>query len=738
MNTSVKNTITALTGAAVLGVILLLTTHIHPGTNTLFKAFLKDQHPGGCAIDYPHTATIFPPEMPPPLFRWHATSQHPDTWLLSFRIKNDHDRIDIFTNHNQWRPSPTQWETIKKGSQKTPATLAIIGLNGSIRRRIISGGLTSFTTSEDSVGNPLFYREVQLPFSEAVKDPSRIRWRFGTINQSVAPRVVLENLPVCGNCHSFSTDGKTLGMDVDYANDKGSYAVTSLARTTTLSTKDIITWSDYKRDEHDPTFGLLSQISPDGRFVVSTVKDRSVFVAKPDITFSQLFFPIQGILATYSRTSGKFAALPGADDTGFVQSNPSWSPDGKYIVFARSPVYHLKNLHDKGRALLSPEECSEFLNNSTRFTYDLYRIPFNEGKGGRAEPLSGAAHNGMSNFFARYSPDGKWIVFCQSRSFMLLQPDSRLYIMSSGGGEPRLMKCNTRRMNSWHSWSSNNRWLVFASKENSPYTQLYITHIDTNGNDAPPVLLEHLTAPERAANIPEFVYTDPDAMETISEAFIDDVSLWRAGMAFEEAGDSNSAFSLYLQALKSNPNCVNAHISAGNILEKRGKFDEALAHYTQAATSDSTNAISRINRGNIFFQRGAFTQAAEQYTSALRLAPGNGFGHCNLAEAYVKLARYHEALAEFLVAQNLMPDDALARFGMGKVYATMSNYTKAITNFSEGVRLLPDDPDGYHLLANAMVKAGRRDEAIAVYKKALAAMPDSPELRLYLANLLQQ
>ncbi|MQY80272.1 MAG: hypothetical protein GH151_13965 [Bacteroidetes bacterium] len=43
----------------------------------------------------------------------------------------------------------------------------------------------------------------------------------------------------------------------------------------------------------------------------------------------------------------------------------------------------------------------------------------------------------MSNYFARYSPDGKWIVFCQVESFMLLMPDSKLYIMPAEGGTPR-------------------------------------------------------------------------------------------------------------------------------------------------------------------------------------------------------------------------------------------------------------------------------------------------------------
>ena len=57
-----------------------------------------------------------------------------------------------------------------------------------------------------------------------MQDPSRIRWRFGTIDTETGPPIVLENLPVCGNCHSFADNGSVLGLDVDYGNDKGGYA----------------------------------------------------------------------------------------------------------------------------------------------------------------------------------------------------------------------------------------------------------------------------------------------------------------------------------------------------------------------------------------------------------------------------------------------------------------------------------------------------------------------------------
>ncbi|HEX7510561.1 MAG TPA: tetratricopeptide repeat protein, partial [Chitinivibrionales bacterium] len=589
-------------------------------------------------------------------------------------------------------PSKKQWETIKKWSRERETILTIIGFKSESveEKSIVSGAEISFSTSKDSVANPLFYREVILPFSEAVKDPSRIKWRFGAIDGDSQPPAVLQNLPVCGNCHSFSTDGKTLGMDVDYANDKGAYAVTDVARKMSLSPADIITWSDYKRDEKDPTFGLLSQVSPNGRFVVSTVKDRSVFVAKPDLAFSQLFFPIQGILAIYSKTTKTFAALPGADNPELVQSNPSWSPDGNYIVFARSAVYRLKNLHDKAKALLSQEECSEFLTNKTSFKFDLYRIPFSGGHGGQAKPLRGASDNGMSNFFGKYSPDGKWIVFCKATSFMLLQPDSRLYIIPAAGGQPRLMRCNTGTMNSWHTWSSNSRWLVFASKQNTPYTQLFITHIDADGNDAPPVLLERFTAPDRAANIPEFVFGDPHAIEQIHERFIDDVSLWRAGMAFVDAGDQENAFGKFSKALELNPHNVKAHITLGNILESRGKGDEALAHYQQAVQLDSSNAIARINVGNIFLNKGNMPEAIAQYTAALRLAPDNGYAEYNLAQAYGNLSKYGEAKAHFLAALRLMPEDALTRFELAKTYGKLGKIGEAKRLFEEVLKIKPD------------------------------------------------
>ena len=50
--------------------------------------------------------------------------------------------------------------------------------------------------------------------------------------------------------------------------------ITDLEKHMPITKDKIITWSDYRREDGKNTFGLLSQISPDGRYVLSTVKDR--------------------------------------------------------------------------------------------------------------------------------------------------------------------------------------------------------------------------------------------------------------------------------------------------------------------------------------------------------------------------------------------------------------------------------------------------------------------------------
>jgi tetratricopeptide (TPR) repeat protein len=574
---------------------------------------------------------------------------------------NDSPPITVATSEPQWRPGDAEWDDIKRRSVDKSATLTVLSVSGAASAQL------SFRTSSDPVGAPLFFREVILPFAEAVKDPSRIRWRFGSVSAKTPPAAVLENLPVCGNCHSFSRDGSVLGMDVDYANDKGSYGIAPVSAEMALTKEQIITWSDYRRNDGELTFGLLSQVSPDGRYVVSTVKDRSIFMCKDDVAFSQLFFPIKGVLAIYDRQNKTFKPLSGADDRKFVQSNPSWSPDGKWVLFARAHAEDLKNLKHPESALLTEAEAAEFFARRQRYTYDICRVPFNDGAGGTAETLEGAAGDGFSNFFPRQSPDGKWIVFCKAKNYMLLQPDSELHIVPAAGGKARRMRCNTAQMNSWHSWSPNGRWLVFSSKANGPYTQLWLAHVDEEGNDSPAVALERLTTPDRAANIPEFVNLSPGAIVRIREAFMDDLSFVRAGTDRFNVGDLSAAEQSFRRALEYSPTNPVAHFCLGNLMAMSGRSEAALGHFAKAETADPNQFAYPLCQGKALRDMGKNAEAVEALRRAVSLGADKAEAHAELGRALFGTGKAAEAVESLTKAAALAPDDVPTRYSLAMV-----------------------------------------------------------------------
>lgn len=584
-------------------------------------------------IDYPEDGSIFPPDIIAPTFFWRDSNGSITTWRIDVTFSNGAKPIHINTRGDlmrvgeidpncisdsnvlpsltpqqaathTWTPDPGTWIMMKENSAEHIATVTIAGLRGGAGSRSVSVGSMTLTTSKDPVGAPIFYRDVPLMPSVGEKGVVQplapdavhlINWRLRDIGQPES-RIILHDMPTCANCHSFSGDGKTMGMDVDGPrNDKGLYAVVSLRPQTVIRNEDILAWNT-DQVVGQSRVGFMSQVSPDGQYVLTTFAGpqhdlpSTYFVTNfKDYRFLQVFFPTRGILAWYNRATGKRQPLPGADDPRYVQTDGVWSPDGKYIVFARAEAKD--PMSDGQKPALRAND-----DNETQIQYDLYRIPFNGGKGGTPEPISGASANGMSNNFPKVSPDGRWIVFVKCRNGQLLRPDSQLYIVPAAGGAARRMRCNTSLMNSWHSFSPNAHWLVFSSKSRSPYTQMFLTHIDEQGRDSPAIYIDRSTAANRAVNIPEFVNIASKDLQKIEVPAAD---LYRV-------------------------------IDRATILLKQSKNAEALIEWQKAAMMQPDDVRAQNGLAIALYTHGDFGQAAEHFSLA------NQIGRSSIADPEVQ------------------------------------------------------------------------------------------------------
>jgi Flp pilus assembly protein TadD len=323
----------------------------------------------------------------------------------------------------------------------------------------------------------------------------------------------------------------------------------------------------------------------------------------------------------------------------------------------------------------------------------------------------------MSNFFPKYSPDGKWIVFCKAKSYMLLQPDSELYISPAGGGVARRLRYNTARMNSWHSWSSNSRWLVFSSKVNGPYTQLFLTHIDEDGNDSPPVLLERFTSPDRAANIPEFVKLRGDAIAEIREQFLDPYSFLRAGMANERTGDYKGAERLYRRGLELAPDDVELHNALGWTLFQDGRPAEAVAEYERALAVDPQHAKAHNNLALALVELGRLEEAASHFKTSLEIEPRAEI-YSDLGFTLARLGKSDEARSLYRKALELDPSCASAHVNLAVTFVQAGNFAEAESHYRQA---LPGRPtaETHNGLGYVLARQGREDEAVAEFRKAI-------------------
>jgi hypothetical protein len=259
----------------------------------------------------------------------------------------------------------------------------------------------------------------------------------------------------CMNCHTYANQDPQLSMM--YVRGPGGGAI--LNRNGELSKLNI-------------PGSVYFCFSPSGRYITySTQKIIPAFHSNPSKR-----------LEVYDASSNVYVAdmekhqvimSPLLSDSLKFETFPTFSPDGKYIYYCAADTVSL------------PTEIHQL-------QYRLVRIPFDEATGTIGTQVD-TLFSERSVCHPRISPDGRFILYTVADygTFPIWHPEADLQMMNlQTGAIDTLAIVNSAKSDTYHSWSSNSRWFVFASKrDDGLYGKPYFCYIDKDGKAHKPFCL---------------------------------------------------------------------------------------------------------------------------------------------------------------------------------------------------------------------------------------------------------
>ena len=195
------------------------------------------------------------------------------------------------------------------------------------------------------------------------------------------------------------------------------------------------------------------------------------------------------------------------NDTTEFEVFPCWAPDGKTVYYCSAHLEFRDTVPHDMETIMRAKE----------FKYNIYKKSFNPDtyEFGSRELVFAADSLDKSATLPRVSPDGRFLMFTLGNYgvFHIWHREADLYLMdlSDEGRIRPLDEFNSSDTESYHSWSSNGRWVIFSSRrDDGGYTRPFIAHIDANGKGTKPFELPQADPDYhrqfmKSYNIPEFM-----------------------------------------------------------------------------------------------------------------------------------------------------------------------------------------------------------------------------------------
>lgn len=266
----------------------------------------------------------------------------------------------------------------------------------------------------------------------------------------------------CMNCHTFGNQNPNLSMV--YVRGEGGGAILNRngnLRKLNLKTANMVSSSVY--------YGF----DPSGRYVTfSTNIIIPAFHANPDKRLE--VYDSKSDVYVADLDNNIIISSPLTSDSTKLETFPTFSSNGRYIYYCVADKKGLKTKNLKG------------------LKYALVRIPFEDRTGTFGSKVD-TLYTERSVCHPKISPDGRYCLFTVADygTFPIWHPEADLRMLDLQTGKiDSLSIVNSRKSDTYHSWSHSGRWFVFASKrDDGLYGKPYFCYFDEHGKAHKPFVL---------------------------------------------------------------------------------------------------------------------------------------------------------------------------------------------------------------------------------------------------------
>lgn len=414
----------------------------------------------------------------------------------------------------------SDWKKLKEGSEKIGVQIRAFDKDSATGKdKCYLYQEFSFIISKDSIDKYLTYRLIEPSYQASGKMGL---FAYDIENCEETPIVTVskqysihdDRNQMCVNCHH--TQKKKDGISMFYYRGKtGGLIVTNGKEIKKINTKvgDLAYGTSYSSIH--PTKPYIAMSSALTRQMFHLIGNRKLDV-----------FDWASDLVLYDFEKNSITNIIRTKDK--QESFPEWSVDGKSLFYVSTDtVFNFENYQD--------------------MKYELMQIDFDETSKSwsNSRKILSFADRDSSVTMPKVSPNGKYLALTRSKFGVSTQTNQTADLILMDLSDSKLLDTrilNSDEADSYHSWSSNSKWMVLASRRgNGNYMRLYLFHVGDNGELSSPFVVPR-TNPLyyhyflKSYNVPELVTSLPKPTECDYEKMMLDVTAQDA--SFDSKMDS--------------------------------------------------------------------------------------------------------------------------------------------------------------------------------------------------------